>query len=125
MEPVSRAKVLIVDDEVLITTALRRHLQGEHDVTVVNDPHEALSLLREGTTFDVILCDLMMPRMTGVQLYRELSSLAPAQAAAMILMTGGTIAPETDDHLDGVPRLAKPFKLDELRMVIETVRHRA
>ncbi len=73
----------------------------------------------------MILCDLMMPQMSGLQLHRELLSLAPAQATATILMTGGSISPETRSHLDGIPNLAKPFNLDELRSMIATVRGRA
>lgn len=114
-----RARVLIVDDEVVITSALRRALSHEHEVTVLNSALEALALLRGGSEFDVILCDLMMPRMSGAQLYREVARFSPRQAAATVLMTGGLVPPDAADLLaSGVRRLAKPFNLDELRTVI-------
>ena len=114
-----RSRVLIVDDEVVITSALRRALSHEHEVTVLNSPTEALALLRGGREFDVILCDLMMPQMSGVQLYRELARFSPGQAAVTVLMTGGSIPRDAGDPLtSGVPSLPKPFNLDELRAVI-------
>ncbi len=127
VDPVPRAKVLIIDDEELITSALRRHLQGDHDVTVINDPLAALALIRSGNAFDVILCDLVMPRMTGVELHRELRATDPEQAAATILMSGGSMSESDHQHLtdDGVPSLNKPFNVDELRSLIESVRLRS
>lgn len=118
-----RGRVLIVDDEVVITNALRRLLSTEHEVTVANDPAHALALVREGREFDVILCDLMMPGMTGVQLHHELVQIAPRQAAATVLMTGSVVPRDAADLLaNGVPNLAKPFGADELRAVIRQVR---
>ena len=107
----ARPRVLIIDDEVTITNALRRFLAHEHDVTVYNDPLAALVLIRDGVAFDVILCDLMMPRMNGVQLHLELARIAPGQAASTILMTGGSLPREAIEHLarGNVPNLAKPF----------------
>ena len=122
-----RPRVLIIDDEVTITNALRRYLSSDHDVTVENDPLAALALLREGTAFDVILCDLVMPRMNGVQLHRELSVIAPGQAAATILMSGGSVPRDAVELIASgrVPNLSKPFDLDELRLLIEAVRTRS
>jgi CheY-like chemotaxis protein len=114
-------RVLIVDDEVVITNALRRILASDHDVTVRNDPVEALALVRSGHEFDVILCDLMMPRLNGVQLHRELSQLVPPPA--MVLMTGGSVPRDAVELLaSGVPSLSKPFGADELRAVIDQLR---
>jgi DNA-binding response OmpR family regulator len=118
-----RARVLIVDDEVTITNALRRLLGHDHDVTVFNDPVEAMALVRSGHEFDVILCDLMMPRLNGVQLHRELSEVAPAQVPALVLMTGGSVPRDAVALIaSGVPSLCKPFGIDELRAVIAQVR---
>lgn len=113
-------RIFIIDDEVTITNALRRHLQTDHEVTVENDPVAALALLRTGTTFDVILCDMMMPKLNGAQLHRELVTFAPAQAAVMILMTGGSMPRDAVELLatGGVANLTKPFDLDELRTLI-------
>lgn len=121
------ARVLIIDDDVSITNALRRNLSADHEVTVLNDPLDALALLRSGGQFDVILCDLIMPRMTGVQLHRALMEIAPAQAAATILMTGGKVPRDACELFDAgrARNITKPFDLDHLRSLIETVRARS
>jgi CheY-like chemotaxis protein len=106
-----RGRVLIVDDEVLITSALRRILAGAHDVVVANLPEQALRLIVDGERFDVILCDLMMPAMTGMDLHAQLATAAPAQARRMVFLTGGAFTPSARAFLESVPnrRLEKPF----------------
>src|SRR5262249_41074337 len=66
------ARVLVVDDESEIAAALKRFLDGEHDVTAVTSADQALRLLLGGARFDVILCDVLMPGMSGIDLYRQL-----------------------------------------------------
>jgi DNA-binding response OmpR family regulator len=118
-----RPRVLIIDDEVTITNALRRHLQSDHDVTVQNDPVAALAMIKDGAAFDVILCDMMMPKLNGAQLHRELVVIAPGQAAVTILMTGGSVPRDAIELLatGRVANLTKPFDLDELRALIRTL----
>jgi CheY-like chemotaxis protein len=118
-----RPRVLIIDDEVTITNALRRHLSSDHDVTIENDPVAALALLRGGAVFDVILCDVMMPKLNGAQLHRELVAFAPAQAAVTILMTGGSLPHDAVELISTgrVANLNKPFDLDTLRALILTL----
>lgn len=119
----SRSRVLIVDDDRVITGALRRLLSSEHDVTVSNDPAEALARVRGGERFDVILCDLIMPGMTGVQLYRGIVEIAPDQAAVTVLMTGGSAPRDAVELIaKGMPTLPKPFDHDQLRAVIGQLR---
>ena len=92
-------------------------------MTVTNDPTEAIALVRAGQRYDAILCDLVMPAMTGVQLHRELAALAPDQAAATILMTGGAIPRDAADLLaSGMPSLPKPFDVEELRRLLKQLR---
>ena len=83
------AALLVIDDEPMILGALRRSLSAEYNVTCVGDGRKALDRLRAGERYDVILCDLMMPEMTGMDLYAELEQLAPDQAARMVFVTGG------------------------------------
>jgi len=119
----SRTSVLIVDDDAVITRALRRLLASDHDVTIANHPAEALALVRAGQWFDAILCDVVMPAMSGVQLHRELAALSPAQAAATILMTGGSIPRDAAELLaSGIPALPKPFDLDQLHGALAQLR---
>jgi CheY-like chemotaxis protein len=73
-----------------------------------------------GETFDLILCDLMMPEMTGMDLHRELSRVAPDQATRMIFMTGGAFTPAARLFLSDPSRehIEKPFDHVDLRAIV-------
>ncbi len=86
---VSRRKILLVDDDADVRKVLCRMLEPMHEVVVVDSGHAALEHILGGETFDVILCDLRMPRMTGMELYDRLREILPAEAQRMIFMTGG------------------------------------
>jgi len=117
-QPVTRRRgsVLIVDDEVLFATSLRRVLGGDHDVTVVHNGRDALERFRAGARYDAIVCDLMMPEMTGAELHETLSALAPDQANQMIFLTGGAFSPASQRFLERITNLCfeKPCDVDEL-----------
>jgi CheY-like chemotaxis protein len=68
----------------------------------------------------VILCDLMMPDMTGMDLHAELARKLPEQATRMIFLTGGAFTPRAREFLDEVPnqRLEKPCDLGKLLALI-------
>jgi two-component system cell cycle sensor histidine kinase/response regulator CckA len=112
-----RGRILVVDDEQAVVTAVRRILSDEHDVVAVVTAREALALCARGETFDLILSDLMMPEMTGMDLHRELSRVAPDQAERMIFLTGGAFTPKARRFLSESTRehLEKPFDSTHLR----------
>lgn len=87
-----------------------------HDVVSLVDPREALAWFVRGERFDVILCDLMMPDLTGAELFARLESVAPDQAVRVIFLTGGASTAETKAFLETVERpvLIKPFSAVEL-----------
>ena len=118
--PGRRARVLVVDDEPLLRAALLRLLTPAHDATAVASAKDALTLLAKGERYDVLLCDLMMPGMTGEDLHEELKKLAPALAAHTIFLTGGAFSGRAADFLQRIPnpRLEKPFHPDELLAAI-------
>ncbi|HVG63933.1 MAG TPA: two-component regulator propeller domain-containing protein [Hyalangium sp.] len=113
-----RGRVLVVDDDPLVSSALRRTLSREHDVEVVVSSKRALEMLTapEGN-YDVILCDLMMPEMTGMELHAQLEAAKPERAQRMVFVTGGAYTPAAVSFLERVsnPRLEKPFEPDKLR----------
>lgn len=115
-----RARILIVDDEEMLGAIVRRVLKG-HDVTVLTSAREALARIDTGERFDVILCDVMMPQMTGVEFHRALSAGHPDQARCVIFLTGGAFTAETAAFLDSVPnpRLEKPFDAAKLRARVQ------
>ncbi len=115
-----RGRVLVVDDDPMIGKTLGRGLDDEHDVTVVTDGEQALDLLLGGRWFDVILCDLMMPNVTGIDLYAELSRARPEIVDRIVFMTGGAFTPAGRSFLASVPnqRLEKPFASESLRAIV-------
>lgn len=119
MLAVRPGRVLVVDDEPHIVSSLRRALMG-HDVRVVTRSREALDLVLAGERFDAILCDLMMPVMTGMDLAHELERVAPDQAARMVFVTGGAFTARAREFLEHTtnPRLEKPLDLERLHAVI-------
>lgn len=118
-----RSRLLIIDDEVVFTASLRRLFSGEHDVSVANRGHEALGRVRGGERFDAILCDLLMPELTGIDVYKELRRIAPEQADCIIFLTGGAFSNGAQHFLDGIsnPWFEKPCNLDTLRAAIRDV----
>ncbi|MCK6551534.1 response regulator [Myxococcota bacterium] len=109
-------RVLVVDDEPLIASSLRRTLR-DHEVTVVESGRQAIQVLSGDREFDLILCDLMMPELTGMDVYEWLKGARPGQEARMVFMSGGTFTQRAADFLEQVPNetLEKPFELDAVR----------
>ena len=107
----------------MICAAMRRSLRGDHEVVTLEDARTALEQIARGEQFDVILCDLMMPNMTGMEFHEELSRLAPTVAERVIFMTGGAFVPAAREFLDRVdlPRLEKPVDVPALRAILRTV----
>jgi PAS domain S-box-containing protein len=116
----ARRRVLIVDDEPMVGDALARVLSEENDVEVVTDAQEALARLVKGDRYDVILCDLMMPVMTGMDLYAEIVRLSPNVVGRLVFMTGGAFTPRARAFVESVanPCLEKPIDTSKLRSII-------
>jgi len=115
-----RGRILVIDDEPMIARLVQRTLSAEHDVVATVRAAEALERLAAGERFDVILCDLMMPQMTGMELHAELCRVDQAQASRMIFLTGGAFTPAARAFLDEVPnqRVEKPFDSKHLRALV-------
>jgi CheY-like chemotaxis protein len=113
-------RVLVVDDEQLLCNAIERMLGADHYVTTVTSAREALSRLGGGERFDLILCDLMMPEMTGMDLYDELQQSTPRQAEKFIFMSGGAFTDNARAFLARSSKevIDKPFKSAGLRQVV-------
>jgi signal transduction histidine kinase len=118
--PARKARMLVVDDEPIVVTAVRRLLAHEHEIAGVTSAEKAIELIKNGARYDVILCDLVMPVKTGIDLYEELSKLVPEQAERMVFATGGAFTRAMQQFLERVanPRVDKPFDLQKLRAII-------
>jgi signal transduction histidine kinase/CheY-like chemotaxis protein len=124
--PPERQRILIIDDEVKIGIALARALEQEHDVVSLTSAIEALERLVAGERFDLILCDLMMPSMSGMDFYARLETDAPAQVSRVVFTTGVAFTPKLRAFLDRIPnpRLGKPIEIGRLRALIKARRGR-
>jgi len=121
-----RARILVIDDEPLIQRTIKRILV-EHEVVTVDGAAAALASIRGGARYDLILCDLMMPEMSGMDLHDELSRIAPDQLSRVVYMTGGAFTPRARDFLAAVvnPRIDKPFDAGSLRTTVNGMLARA
>ncbi len=115
-----RGRVLVVDDEPYVGKTMRRILGAAHEVEVVESARAALERLAQEPPPDVILCDLMMPGMTGMELHAALLARDPAAASRMVFVTGGALHEAARAFIAGVanPVLEKPFPTDLLRGVV-------
>jgi CheY-like chemotaxis protein len=120
-----RGRILVVDDEAPVAAVIRRALAREHEVQVLTSATEAFRRLDGGERYDVILCDLMMPVMTGMEFHAELTRTVPDQAACIIFLTGGAFTAGARKFLDQVPnpRLEKPFQIQALRSLVNERLH--
>jgi signal transduction histidine kinase len=108
-------RVLLVDDEPLVATSAKRILNSVCEVVVVTNAQEALERLSSGQRFDLVLCDLMMPEMTGMEFYEELSRSAPGVVSRVLFLSGGAMTPAAQRFLEGKPWIEKPFDGQSLR----------
>jgi CheY-like chemotaxis protein len=121
-------RILVVEDEDAVAEGLRLLLEQEYVVDLASSGQRALELLLEGGPFDAVLCDLMMPGMSGIELYRALKARAPGMEERLVFMTGGAFTAEAEAFLDEVSnaRVEKPFDFASvdrlLRLAVSTRR---
>ncbi len=125
VQPRTGARVLVIDDEIDLGRAIRRILKG-HDVTLTTQGRRGLQLILE-EDFDLVLCDLMMPELTGDEIYDHLAENAPELLERVVFMTGGALTEAAQRFLDASfrPCIEKPFEPTVLRnFVARSVRRR-
>ena len=117
-----RARVLVIDDEAAIGKAIRRVLSGQHDVTLETDARAAIERLGS-ESYDVIFCDLMMPKMSGMEFFDYVTAHWPAVAPRIVFLTGGAFSPRSEEFLrENRSRcLAKPFSREAVSAVVHSL----
>ena len=115
-----RARVLVVDDEPGILRVVQRVLD-DHDVVTAPDAFRAIAILDASPQFDIVLCDVVMPGISGIEFWAEMLLTRPGIAERIVFMTGGAPSPGDEQFLDSgaVEVLRKPFSFDLLRRVVE------
>jgi PAS domain S-box-containing protein len=113
-------RVLVVDDDQLLVRAVRRSL-APLEVTTCLDANEALALLTAAPEFDLVLCDLMMPGLTGMDLYERVLAVSETLARRFVFLSGGPTTDRAARFLASIDnaRLEKPFDPASLRRFVE------
>jgi PAS domain S-box-containing protein len=120
--PPLRGKILVVDDELSVARTLKALFENEHDLSLAETGAQALAVIGEssGPCFDIILCDLMMPGMSGMELYETIRRERPGLEQRMVFMTGGVSMDRAREFLATCPNLTleKPFDFERLRRTL-------
>lgn len=115
-----RGHILVVDDDAMAARVVGRVLGPHHDIVDVRSGKDAMNRLRSGERFDLVLCDLMMPEMTGMDLFDEVKRAGLDVANRMVFMTGGAVTKRAREFVASLPDrwLEKPFDAETLRSLV-------
>jgi len=121
-----RLRILVIDDEPLVRRAMTGLLVASHDVEDAGDGESALAMIRD-SHYDVILCDVMMPRLSGRDVYERVRAQWPGLARRIVFVTGGAFVPTLARFLESVdnPRLAKPFTVEQVLAIVRQAHRRS
>jgi len=120
---VAKARILVVDDEPTNLQYLSDVLAGEgHEVETVDIAADALKKIEEGG-YDLVLLDIKMPGMSGIELYKRIQKVAPSLVDRVVFITGDVMGVDTTDFLfkTGASYITKPFKAGQLKGTINRV----
>lgn len=115
----ARPSILVVDDELLIQKSMIRSLRRMYELTAVSSAAEAYQAMHE-YDYDLIICDLVMPRCDGMELFELLSAASSRMAERMVFMTGDTHDLHVNQLVKSEPHkvLFKPFSIEELETFV-------
>lgn len=122
-EAAPRPRILVVDDERTLRSTLAALLEDRFEVVLAESGAAVFELLARDRAYEAILCDLMMPGASGMDVHAWVSREAPELVSRMIFMTGGAFTRGAADFLEQVPnrRLEKPFEVEALVDTLEKV----
>ena len=114
-------RVLIIDDEPLAGESLRRLLEDTYQVDLVSSAREALGRLGDDHRYDAVVCDLMMPEMTGMELHERIGRDQPHYRDRFVFLTGGAFTERAQSFMEHTesPILEKPYDVEELCRVLD------
>lgn len=114
----SGMRILVIDDEPLVCEGIKRALRN-HEVMVTSSGRDAVQLCASGE-FDLVLCDVMMPDVSGMDVFSQVRRARPEVASRFVFMTGGAFTPSARAFLESVEneQIYKPFSLRDLRSLV-------
>jgi CheY-like chemotaxis protein len=119
-------RLFVIDDEPSIRAAIKRFLtRRQWEVEEAEDGRAALDVLlhSEPNRYDVVMCDLRMPHVSGVELYRELLGARPDLVRRILFSTGDVVSSDAASFLaeSGRPVIEKPFELARLEELLSQI----
>ncbi|MCG8418758.1 MAG: response regulator [Proteobacteria bacterium] len=123
----SRARVLLIDDESMLLESLHRMLRRSHEVVMAEGGLAGITTLEHNAAFDVLICDLMMPKVDGIRFYQIVSQRWPALVQRIVFCSGGAFTDHAKDFIGTVREdnvvIEKPVKqrilLDAVDLVMQ------
>jgi PAS domain S-box-containing protein len=114
-----KGRALVIDDEVLLRRAFERTLKHHYDLVLAESAERAMAIVTSDRAFDLILCDLMMPGMSGMDWFAWLQAWDSELAARVIFVTGGAVTPQAREFVAHTsnPVISKPFESKDILRV--------
>jgi CheY-like chemotaxis protein len=119
---VGRARgVLLIESDEEAVARVRSALADGDDLVVVEDAAKAREALTDAAKFDVVLCDLVVPSLSGVDLYESTLAERPEVARRFVFMVGGVLTERASRFLEAAsrPLVHKPVSVEALRLVLD------
>ena len=114
------SRILIIDDEPLLGQTLHYAFKGRHEVVICTSGRDALTRLEADFRFDLVLCDLMMPDVSGAAVYESVKHSHPELVPRFVFMTGGAFTDRARAFLSqhSGAQLEKPFNIAEIEKIL-------
>lgn len=121
MVSTTKTRLLVIDDEPILLEMVETVLGSQHDVVVFSSAVDAFEALRTDKNFDLILCDLMMNEMNGMDFYQRLKELDVTLVEKIVFVTGGVCTSAIEKFLEEISndRIEKPFGADRLKTMVD------
>lgn len=119
-----RARILIIDDEPLLGQTLTFAFSGRHDIVLASSGRDAIQKLREDARYDLVLCDLMMPDVSGSNVFEVVERERPELVSRFAFMSGGAFTERAQvflEHYSG-RRIDKPFTIADVERLLAEIR---
>jgi two-component system, cell cycle sensor histidine kinase and response regulator CckA len=118
-----RSRILVIDDEPLLGQTLTYAFAGRHDLVLATSGREAIRRLGEDAEYDLVLCDLMMPDVSGPKVFEVVEQEHPELVPRFAFMTGGAFTERAQEFLERYPgrRIDKPFTIGEIEQLLAEI----
>ncbi len=117
------ARVLVIDDEQLLGQTIQLGLEDAMDVDLETSGEAGLHRLLTDSTINLVLCDLSLPDLSGIDIYKQVAEQRPELIRRFVIMTGGAVSVASRDFLDNYtgPLLNKPFTITQVENLVQSL----